>query len=216
VPTLTFQVLYCFFVVEHGRRKILHFNVTRHPTAEWVVQQRRETFPQVAPIVTSSPKSHRSETEADEHPITLAKWNRGALDRKLSQRVAGSLDRSERGSSTSSDPGLHLLLSRGPNPRLSWERQPGDTTCFFQADRICVLGFTQAPGWPASPIRLAADCLKRSPRKCLTFRARTAQCLSCDRHSNFLQKVVLELEFSAPQLPGDCSNPGHQSGSIDF
>ena len=38
IPTMTFQVLYCFFVIEHGRRKILHFNVTRHPTAEWVVQ----------------------------------------------------------------------------------------------------------------------------------------------------------------------------------
>ena len=48
VPTMTFQVLYCFFVIEHGRRKILHFNVTRHPTAEWVVQQLREAFPEAA------------------------------------------------------------------------------------------------------------------------------------------------------------------------
>ena len=38
VPTLTFRLLYCFFVIEHERRRILHFNVTRHPTAEWVVQ----------------------------------------------------------------------------------------------------------------------------------------------------------------------------------
>jgi hypothetical protein len=48
LPTVTFQVLHCFFVIEHGRRKILHFNVTRHPTAEWVVQQLREAFPEVA------------------------------------------------------------------------------------------------------------------------------------------------------------------------
>ena len=34
VPTLTFQLLYGFFVIEHGRRRILHFNITRHPTAE--------------------------------------------------------------------------------------------------------------------------------------------------------------------------------------
>src|SRR5258707_15380658 len=33
-PTATFKLLYCFFVIEHSRRKILHFNVTRHPTAE--------------------------------------------------------------------------------------------------------------------------------------------------------------------------------------
>jgi putative transposase len=49
VPTVTFQLLYCFFVIEHGRRKILHFTVTRHPTAEWVVQQLREAFPEASP-----------------------------------------------------------------------------------------------------------------------------------------------------------------------
>jgi len=49
VPTVTFQLLYCFFVIEHGRRKILHFNVTPCPTAEWVVQQLREAFPEAAP-----------------------------------------------------------------------------------------------------------------------------------------------------------------------
>jgi hypothetical protein len=38
VPTLTFGVLYCFFVIEHDRRKILHFNVTRNPNALWVVR----------------------------------------------------------------------------------------------------------------------------------------------------------------------------------
>jgi hypothetical protein len=32
VPTLTFRVLYCFFVIEPGRRKILHFNATEHST----------------------------------------------------------------------------------------------------------------------------------------------------------------------------------------
>ena len=37
VPTVTFRLLYCFFVIAHERRKILHCNVTRHPTAEWVV-----------------------------------------------------------------------------------------------------------------------------------------------------------------------------------
>jgi hypothetical protein len=45
VPTLTFDVLYCFFVIAHNRRRILHFNVTRHPTSEWVSQQLREAFP---------------------------------------------------------------------------------------------------------------------------------------------------------------------------
>ena len=45
VPTLTFRLLYCFFVIEHGRRRVLHFNVASHPTSEWVVQQLREALP---------------------------------------------------------------------------------------------------------------------------------------------------------------------------
>ena len=45
VPTLTFGVLYCFFVIAHDRRRILCCNVTRHPSSAWVVQQMRETFP---------------------------------------------------------------------------------------------------------------------------------------------------------------------------
>jgi transposase InsO family protein len=45
VPTLTFGVLTCFFVIAHDRRRVLHFNVTRHPTSAWVSQQLREAFP---------------------------------------------------------------------------------------------------------------------------------------------------------------------------
>jgi putative transposase len=45
VPTLTFGVLYCFFVCAHDRRRILRCNVTRQPTSAWVVQQSREAFP---------------------------------------------------------------------------------------------------------------------------------------------------------------------------
>jgi putative transposase len=45
VPTITLGVLYCFFVITHDRRRILHFNVTKHPTSLWIVQQLRETFP---------------------------------------------------------------------------------------------------------------------------------------------------------------------------
>ena len=45
VSTLTFGVLYCFFVIAHDRRRVLHFNVTRHPSSAWVSQQLREAFP---------------------------------------------------------------------------------------------------------------------------------------------------------------------------
>ena len=45
VPTLTFRVLFVFVVLAHDHRRILHFNVTSHPTAEWAAQQIREAFP---------------------------------------------------------------------------------------------------------------------------------------------------------------------------
>ncbi|MFL6449983.1 MAG: integrase core domain-containing protein [Bryobacteraceae bacterium] len=45
VPTIRFQVLYVFLVLAHDRRRILHFAVTEHPTAEWSIQQLREAFP---------------------------------------------------------------------------------------------------------------------------------------------------------------------------
>src|SRR5437763_1451789 len=48
-PTITFGVLYCFFVISHDRRRILHVNVTKHPTSGWIIQQLREAFPFEAP-----------------------------------------------------------------------------------------------------------------------------------------------------------------------
>jgi transposase InsO family protein len=45
VPTIRFRVLYVFLVLAHDRRRILHFAVTAHPTAEWTAQQMREAFP---------------------------------------------------------------------------------------------------------------------------------------------------------------------------
>ena len=45
VPTLTFECLFAFLVLGHGRRRLLWFAVTRHPTAEWLAQQIVEAFP---------------------------------------------------------------------------------------------------------------------------------------------------------------------------
>jgi putative transposase len=45
VPTVTFKVLFVFFVIAHARRRIVHFAVTEHPTAEWTAQQVVEAFP---------------------------------------------------------------------------------------------------------------------------------------------------------------------------
>ena len=45
IPTATFRVLYCFIVLRHDRRQIVHFNATMHPNAQWTAQQIVEAFP---------------------------------------------------------------------------------------------------------------------------------------------------------------------------
>jgi transposase InsO family protein len=45
VPTLTFERLFVFPVLGDGRRQLLWFEVTRHPTAEWLARQITEAFP---------------------------------------------------------------------------------------------------------------------------------------------------------------------------
>jgi len=45
VPTISFRVLFVFLVLAHDRRRVLHFNVTAHPTAEWTADQILQAFP---------------------------------------------------------------------------------------------------------------------------------------------------------------------------
>jgi hypothetical protein len=50
VPTATFRLLYCFLILSHDRRRIVHFNVIANPSAQWTAQQIVEAFPGDAPI----------------------------------------------------------------------------------------------------------------------------------------------------------------------
>ena len=45
VPSVRFELIYVFFVLSLDRRRILHFNITKHPTAEWTAQQVVEACP---------------------------------------------------------------------------------------------------------------------------------------------------------------------------
>jgi len=45
VPTVTGRVLFVFIVLLHHRRRIVHFNITEHPTAAWTAQQVIDAFP---------------------------------------------------------------------------------------------------------------------------------------------------------------------------
>jgi hypothetical protein len=42
VPTISFRLLYGLLIMGHGRRQILWFGVTAHPTAEWIANQVTE------------------------------------------------------------------------------------------------------------------------------------------------------------------------------
>jgi putative transposase len=98
VPTLTFNLLCCFFIISHDRRRILHFNVTRHPTSNWIVQQLREAFPYQSPPkfllfdhdqkygqeVSVANSFHEHIVRANLYPESLAKRRCRALGRKLS------------------------------------------------------------------------------------------------------------------------------------
>jgi len=45
VPTINFNILFVFFIIDHKRRIIRHFNLSSHPSAQWVIQQLRDAFP---------------------------------------------------------------------------------------------------------------------------------------------------------------------------
>ena len=45
VHTAMFRILFCFVVLRHDRRRVVHFNVTDHPSAVWTAQQVVEAFP---------------------------------------------------------------------------------------------------------------------------------------------------------------------------
>ncbi len=71
VPTVTFRVLYCFVVLRLDRRFVVHFNVTRNPTARWTAQQLVEAFPY------------------DEAPRFLIRDRDGSYDETVRERLSG-------------------------------------------------------------------------------------------------------------------------------
>jgi putative transposase len=99
VPTICFEVLYVFLVLAHDRRRILHFNVTAHPTAEWTGQQLREAFPfeQVPRYLLRDRDAifgeefHRQVTDMGIHEVLSAP--RAPWQRAFVERVIGSIRR---------------------------------------------------------------------------------------------------------------------------
>ena len=80
VPTLTFDLLFAILVLGHGRRQLLWFEVTRHPTAAWLARQITEAFPW-----TSAPAYLvRDNDRAYGHVFTSRARAMGIRDRPIS------------------------------------------------------------------------------------------------------------------------------------
>jgi hypothetical protein len=60
VPTARLRVLFVFVVLAHDRRRVLHFNVTEHPSAAWTAQQIVDAYPTIPPRPISSAIATRS------------------------------------------------------------------------------------------------------------------------------------------------------------
>jgi putative transposase len=99
VPTLRFSVLYGFFVISHDRRQILNFNVTKHPTSLWIVQQLREAFPfESSPrfLIFDRDGKYGAEVPAAVRPLKIrpvrtsfeSPWQNGVAERWVMRRTA--------------------------------------------------------------------------------------------------------------------------------
>src|SRR5207249_10406107 len=106
VPTALFQVLFVFIVMQHYRRRIVHFNVTAHPTAEWTAHQILEAFPfdlapkypvegsrsNLWPYVSRASRRHADQESAWGLAVSVAKSVCGACDRFHTARMFGPCD----------------------------------------------------------------------------------------------------------------------------
>jgi hypothetical protein len=145
VPTITFGVLYCFFIIGHDRRRILHFNVTRHPTGAWIVQQLREAFPYEratefllldhdSKYGTAVPVAIRSmDIKAVRTAVgCLAERGSRALGRQLPSRTAGSRDCHQRVASEAAPLLLCRVLPPGSDPLRTAEADSGKANALLR------------------------------------------------------------------------------------
>jgi len=106
VPTALFRILFVFIVIQHARRRLVHFNVTAHPTAEWTARQILEAFPfdlaakylaegsrsHLWACVSRASRRHADQRSARSAAVSMAKGLRGACDRFDPARMFGSRD----------------------------------------------------------------------------------------------------------------------------
>ena len=152
VPTATFRVLFVFVVLSHDRRRIVHLNVTAHPTAAWTVQQLREAWPwDTAPrfvirdrdAVYGSALQQVTQAMGIEEVLTAPRspWQNPFVERVIgypSPRVPRPRHRVERALVAPPPPAVPRLLSRmahSPLPGEGCARPAGGTAANLRHDR---------------------------------------------------------------------------------
>ena len=99
VPTAGLRVLFVLVVLAHHRRRVVHFNVTEHPTAHWTAQQLVDAFPDdSAPAyllrdrdrVYGEPFRHRAEGMGIEEVLTAPQ---SPWQNPFAERLIGSIRR---------------------------------------------------------------------------------------------------------------------------
>jgi hypothetical protein len=107
VPTLTFKALYVLVFIAHGRRELVHVNVTANPTAAWVSRQLIEATPWgrkprhllrdrdavYGREFRQAGWAHRYRCVRHAHPRAKGQRHRGASDRDTTPRLLGPLHR---------------------------------------------------------------------------------------------------------------------------
>src|SRR5262252_5993676 len=134
VPTLSFRVLYCFFVIEHHQRRILHFNTTAHPTSEWIVQQLREALPLPGPyryVIFDRDRKFSTEVRtflkaSGIKPVRMSvrsPWQNGVAERWVASIRREMLDHAaKRATSDAPQPRIYSLLPRRQNASRTEQR----------------------------------------------------------------------------------------------
>ena len=185
VPTVTFQLLYCFFIIRHDRRQVVHFNVTRHPTSSWIVQQLREAFPYESAskfLLFDHDQKYGLEVLAAIRSLQItcvrtsirSPWQNGVAERWVESCRRDLLDHiialNERHLKRLFP--IRQLLPRRPNPLgagqadSEWQSSGGS---FRTGDFLCAIGRFAPPLRPRGLISTDSPGSPSRPTKCRIF-----------------------------------------------
>ena len=93
IPTAAFRVVYCFVVIGHDRLRILHFNVTSHPTVSWISNNRGiHSHSGRHPISDLRPECEVRVGSVDSRSIPQHRSRQDFLEKPMAERRCGALD----------------------------------------------------------------------------------------------------------------------------